>query len=92
MVSKNTITEISTELGIQFANEMFAKKCAELDETILLANLMFDQRCEELDAHLEDSFLAAFEGERISTERIKRIAGKFMDSLISEKVAIDATL
>jgi len=91
-MSNNTITKLSTDLGIQFANEMFAKKCAELEEAIQLANLMFDQRCAILDAHLDDSFIAAFEGEFISVERKKRIAARFCDILLKEKVTIDESV
>ena len=92
MLLKNTMKKATMQLAVELANEMFSKKCAELDNAIKLANKMFDQRCAELDAKLADIFIEAFEGEKISNTRMKRIAGRFIDILHEEKVVIDASL
>jgi len=89
MIPKETITDAA----LQLATDMFMKKGAELNEAIKLADRMYIQKCDNLDQHLEESFAAAFDGEKISKERITRIAGKFADILLADKVAIvDETL
>ena len=92
MLPKNTMKTVAMELAIQLADEMFRKKCTELNEAIDLVNSSFDQRCDDLDEKLAGIFIEAFEGERISETRMKRIAGKFVDILVKEKVAVDAVL
>jgi len=93
MLPINTMTTVATKLAVQMADEIFMQKGAELDAAIKMAAKMYIQKCDDLDKHLEDSFAAAFDGEKISKERITRIAGKFCDILLADKVAIiDETL
>jgi hypothetical protein len=88
MLPEKTMGDVATKL----ADELFAKKGAELDATIKLANVMYIQKCDNLDKRLEDSFIAAFEGEKISKERIIRIAGKFCDNILGKGESKDESV
>lgn len=92
MLPEKTMSDVAMKLAFELADELFAKKGAELDAAIKLANVMYIQKCDNLDSHLEDSFVAAFEGEKISKERIKRIASKFCDNILSKDNMIDEIL
>jgi len=92
MLPINTMTTVATKMAMKMADEMFSQKCEELDKAIKLAAKMYVQRCDDLDEKLADSFIAAFEGEKISKAKMKRIAGKFADVLLDEEVVVDALL
>lgn len=52
---------------------------------IELANGMYLRRCDDLDEQIEGCFKEAFVDEKISKERMERIASKFCDLLLGVK-------
>jgi hypothetical protein len=46
-----------------------------------IALKMFDDYCKELDKKFSDALNEAFEGERISKERVQRIGNRFINIL-----------
>jgi hypothetical protein len=46
-----------------------------------IAIKMFDEYCKKLDNKFSDALNKAFEGERISKERVQRIGDRFLDIL-----------
>lgn len=58
---------------------MYKKTVQLLSDSIAIVK--FDEYCKELDKRFEKALNAAFEGERISQERMQRIGNRFIEKL-----------